>query len=92
MSGLVARAAAGDQRDGARGGRHQAGPDHDVLGVEQGKARLKIAQALEHLAHHGAWLVDQLFHGTSTALPTTVRSSISLNAFTQSQRSKRPAT
>jgi hypothetical protein len=48
---------------------------------------MKIGEALQHLTHDGARGVDELLHGTSTALPTTVRSSISLKAFTQSARS-----
>src|SRR6187551_3703302 len=53
---------------------------------------MEVRETFQHVAHDGARRVDELLHGTSTALPTTARSSISLKAFTQSARSYRPAT
>ena len=62
MRRLVSAATAGNEGNLAGLGRAQVGAQHDRLAVEEGLAGVQRDMALEHFAHHGARIVDQLLH------------------------------
>jgi hypothetical protein len=69
MGRLMPGAAARKQRHVTVRRDGETGSDDNVLVGQQGKAGMEVTDALEHLAHDMARIVDELLHGESSLFP-----------------------